>query len=302
MISRSGEPIEGSSDDLMRDDVVAIVKVGATVPLSFSNEVTLKIPVDLPDGSVVLVYTSLDGNNWEATTEGVVVNGMLVIKTDHFTYFAVVPTDETRDVMALLEEVEATAEGFTDIIGHWAEDFINNIADLGIVSGKTEHSYAPNDNITRAELTKIATKAFGTEIDPSPNFTPFTDVSLNAWYTPYVLAARDAGIVEGISDGVFAPNDPITRAAALKIILGAKGFTDIDQQFADNYEGNAIFTYAAFPDVDIDAWFAKYVTYASDNGVIGGYESGNFGPGNSITRAEVSKIVVKVMEMADPSE
>ena len=284
MIAKSGEAIEGSSDELMREDVFAIVKIGTSVPLQFSQEVTLEIPLDLPDGSVVQVYTSSDGNTWEAISVGTVQDGKLIIQTDHFSYFAVVPTEETREVVA---QMEAEAEdGFADIIGHWAEGYINEIADLGIVTGKTESTFAPNDYITRAELTKIATRAFGLEINPNPTFTPFSDVPLTAWYAPYVVAARDAGIVEGVGNDLFAPNASITRAAALKIILEAAGFT------AEEAE-------ALFDDVPTDAWYAGYVTFAKKNDVVGGYADGSFGPANFITRAEVAKVVVNVMELPE---
>ena len=44
-------------------------------------------------------------------------------------------------------------------------------------------------------------------------------------------------------------------------------------------------------------WYAKYVAYAKDFDVVGGYPDGTFGPGNFITRAEVAKIVMKILEM-----
>ena len=299
MISSSGEPIEGSSDPLMRDDVEVAVKVGSLVPLQFSNEATLNIPIDLPRGSVVLVYTSLDGNNWEYATEGVVADGMLVTKTDHFSYFAFVATGEIREVVVIHEVAE---EGFADIVGHWSEGYVNQIDSLGIVSGKTKTTYAPNDNITRAELTKIAAKAFDLEIDPNPSFSPFGDVPLGAWYAQYVIAARQAGIVQGVDAGNFAPDEPITRSAALKILLEAKGFTDIDSNFVKNYTSKLDYWYAAYQDVLIGEWYAKYVAYANNKGIVGGYEDGSFGPNNSITRAEVAKIVVKIIEMPELAE
>lgn len=284
MITKSGEKIEGSKEKLMRDDVAAIIKVGATVPLQFSQEVTLNIPVDLPDGSVVILYTSLDGNTWEPSGEGVVQNGMLVVKTDHFSYFAVAMTDETKTSAEMAALVEEKAGGFTDIVGHWAEQYINQIRNLGIVSGKTATRFAPNDFITRAELTKIAALAFGVEIDPSPSVSPFNDVPLTAWFAPYVVAARNASIVQGYGDGVFSPNGLVNRAEALKIMLESAGFTATEAE-------------DLFGDVPVNAWYAGYVTFANKNGVVSGKSEGRFAPGENITRAEVAKIAVKVMEL-----
>ena len=52
----------------MQSDIAAVMRIGANVPLSFSNPVTLTVPVDLPDGSIVQIYTSRDGDTWETVT------------------------------------------------------------------------------------------------------------------------------------------------------------------------------------------------------------------------------------------
>lgn len=278
LVSTTGDAIEGTKDKLMRDDVAAIIKVGANVPLQFSNEVTLNIPVALPDGSVVLLYTSLDGVTWTPAGEGVVQNGVLVVKTDHFTYFAVAMTGGAQ---LITTPVGAT---FTDIVGHWAQTYITKLADLGIVSGKTANMFAPDDRITRAELTKIAMKSFNLAVNPAPGSSPFGDVSLTEWYAPYIIAARDAGIVKGYAGDVFSPNGLVNRAEALKIILGAAGLNEVAAE-------------KLFEDVSTQDWFAGFVTYAVHNGVVSGRTSTTFAPGDSITRAEVAKIVVKVMDL-----
>jgi hypothetical protein len=292
MISTAGDAIEGSDATLPRSEVAVVVKVGANTPLTFDNPVTINIPVDLPDGTVIKVYTSNDGDTWTSEGTAVVQNGVAVYTTTHLTYFALQTTEE------ILAEVQA-AEGviFTDIVGHWAETYINAIADLGIVSGKTETTFAPNDAITRAELTKIAVKAFNYSVDPVVNSTTFGDVSTSAWYAPYIVAARDAGIVQGYEDGTFSPNGLVNRAEALKILIEAAGFTGVTENYDANYASKEDFTYVGFPDVLIGEWFAKYVAYAKDNSIIGGYADGTFGPGNSITRAEVAKIVSLILEM-----
>jgi len=105
------------------------------------------------------------------------------------------------------------------------------------------------------------------------------------------------GIVEGVGRGRFAPNDRITRAAALKIIIEAAGFADVEETFQDNYAKKSGYTYVYFPDVLIDKWFDKYVAFAKEFSIVGGYKNGTFGPGRNISRAEVAKGVVKVLEL-----
>lgn len=178
-----------------------------------------------------------------------------------------------------------TAPKFIDIQDHWAAEFIMTIYEMGIVSGKSETRFDPNAYITRAELTKIAVNAFN--VSPVESITSFfSDVSESAWYFQYIAAAKNAKIVDGYSDNTFRPNDFINRAAALKILLEASGLE------LGNWSAN-------FSDVPGDAWFAPYVAYAKTNGIVGGYEDGTFGPGNFITRAEVSKIVTKILALME---
>ena len=289
MISSNGETIEGSSSKLMRNQVQAIVKVGSKQStLNFSQIIKLEVPVDLPNGTKLFVYTSEDGNNWSLFNEGVmytVINGKVIIQTDHLTYFALVDS-----------EAGVPEAVFTDIANHWAETYINQIASMGIVSGKSEGKYAPDDQITRAELTKVAVNAFGFTI-PEVEEDPFLDVDKNAWYAKYIQVAKDNGIVEGWGDGNFAPNAPISRAATLKILIEAAGFEDVYENYQENYAGKAGFFHVFFPDVRVGEWYSKYVAYAKDFGIVSGYDDGKFRPGNNVTRAEVAKIVLNVLDL-----
>ncbi|MBU0577424.1 S-layer homology domain-containing protein [Patescibacteria group bacterium] len=197
-----------------------------------------------------------------------------------------------RQSVDLPEEEEAEEEEelftsaqvfFEDIQGHWAQNYIEALYEEDVVSGKTETIFEPNGYITRAELTKIAILAFGYSINTSVDEHPFSDVPRNSWFAPYVEEAKRLEIIEGYPSGGFGPNDYITRAAALKIIIEA---SEID------FSGYT----PDFPDVDTSSWYAPYVGYAQANGIISGYPDGTFGPGNYITRAAVAKIVVNMME------
>lgn len=175
---------------------------------------------------------------------------------------------------------------FGDIDGHWAESYINQLYSEGVVSGRSENVFDPNGLITRAELTKIAILATGHSTITTVHEHPFQDVPLNSWFAPYVNEAVRLGIASGYPSGGYGPNDFITRAAALKIILAAAGFEVSD-------------TSNDFTDVNSNDWFAPYVSFASKNGIVNGYLDGSFGPGRNITRAEVAKIMIKVLELRD---
>jgi len=297
VIDTKGEEINGSTDTLARSEVAVVVKAGSDkTTLTFSNDITIKIPVDLPDGTSVKLYSSKEGNVWDYLGTGVVENGFIVVKTDHLTYFAAAPG--AGPIAAAKVATEAV---FGDITGHWAETYINTIFDLGIVSGKTPTAFAPDDSITRAELTKMAVKAFGLA-RTTVTTSSFMDVAPDAWYASYIEAAAKAGWVEGFDalEGTakaFSPDANVNRAEALKILISAAGFADVDSNFAANYTSHADYWYVAFPDVLIGDWFGKYVAYAKVHDIVGGYADGNFMPGNYITRAEAAKIITKILDM-----
>jgi hypothetical protein len=231
---------------------------------------------------------------------------MVTVETDHLTYFAVGNKGGSTLHGAAPSAVVQKVMAFTDIAGHWAQSYIEDIASKGIVSGKTSTKFAPDDNITRAELTKIAVEALfddntienclSEKLQPDWSYVFFKDVPISAWYAKYVCVAKDKGIVSGIS-GEFKPDLSITRAETLKILLVAAGFNDINQNFSANYTSKPGWTFVSFPDALIGEWYAKYVAYAKDKNVIGGYSDGTFRPGNSITRAEVAKIVTKILDL-----
>lgn len=178
---------------------------------------------------------------------------------------------------------------FGDVTGHWAESYINQLYEDHVVSGKSEGVFDPDGLITRAELTKIAILAFGHSVNSSVKAHPFQDVPLNSWYAPYVDEAKRLGFVSGYESGGFGPNDYVNRAAALKILLGAAGIDSAGMT-------------SDFPDVAANAWFAPYIGFAQKEGIVVGYNDETFGPEKNMTRAQVAKVVIKLLEYLDAQE
>lgn len=108
---------------------------------------------------------------------------------------------------------EAVAE-FTDISGHWAENYIRQSAELGLVEGY-QGLYRPNDTMTRAEFVTILWRAMG-EPEPSKKAS-FTDLT-QEWYLDAVAWAEENSVVNGMGDGLFAPNGSVTREQLVTIL------------------------------------------------------------------------------------
>lgn len=101
--------------------------------------------------------------------------------------------------------------------GNWAEFYITRLVIRGIVNNVAY--YRPDDNLTRAEFLKIALNTTGWSMTGQLD-TLFNDVSMSDWYAPYVTLALSRGMITGANMS-FRPNDPITRAEATKILIGA---------------------------------------------------------------------------------
>ena len=107
----------------------------------------------------------------------------------------------------------------------------------------------------------------------------FTDIGGHV-YEPDIKYIGDKGIVQGYDDGTYKPDALINRAEFTKIIIGAK-LNGAPMPDAGS----------CFKDVK-DEWFAIFVCYAKDNGIIKGYDDGNFHPSNDISIAEAAKIII----------
>ncbi len=257
--------------------------------LSFSEPVTLRFPLssDISDySSLSVYYFDETGEEWliagdggELMSDG--VSGYVIeVSVDHLTKFAVFGETTSEGEMA------SSVTPFLDIASHWAKTFIEELYLDEIINGYDESHFGPDKNITRGELTKIAVNAFGFELaDPAGIGYIFKDVKSTDWSAQYIQSAYDNALVLGYDNGTFRPNNPITRAEALKILIEASG----------TVESNYV---AEFPDVNNSSWYAKYVNYAVEAGIVNGYGDGTFGPNKFISRAEVAKIVVMIKEAA----
>lgn len=97
-----------------------------------------------------------------------------------------------------------TPPAFTDITNTFAKDEINKLAAKGIIQGKTETSFAPNAQITRAEFTVLLARALNLPLKTYEG--KFEDVNTSKkWAFAGIEAAANAGIVNGMKDGKFNP-------------------------------------------------------------------------------------------------
>lgn len=245
--------------------------------ITFDKPVTLRFALPVGTKStdkISTYYLDEKTNTWTIAGDGGKImsdgNGkfVLVVEVTHFTKFA--SMQETKK--------EAAKINFKDIATHWAKTYIEDISSRGIINGYPDGNYKPDNNISRAELVKIAVKMFGLKVADKITENPFKDVPASEWYGPYIKVALDSKIVKGYDEGTFRPNHNVTRVEALKILLEAAKVT-----LPTNVK-------SPFTDVINSGWYAPYVEFAVSNGLANGYSKEKFEPARFITRAEVAKI------------
>ena len=173
---------------------------------------------------------------------------------------------------------------FTDLDNYgWAKEAIGALFKKGIISGRGEGIFAPQDNVTREELVKMLVLAFDLADD-----TPaegFSDVSPDAWYAPYITSAVNAGVVNGMGNGTFGVGMVVTRQDTAVMLYRAA---------AGNVGGETAGT--VFSDsAEIADYAADAVARMSAAGVFNGYEDGTFKPASPVTRAEAAAAVYRMM-------
>lgn len=112
---------------------------------------------------------------------------------------------------------------------------------------------------------------------------PFLDLDSVSWAKDSVERLYDAGVVNGIGEGLFAPNVSVSREEFVKFIVLGLGLelteaTDMD-----------------FRDVDRNAWYSSYVLSAASSGVVFGRDDGTFGVGDKITREDMAVMICRAL-------
>ena len=116
----------------------------------------------------------------------------------------------------------------------------------------------------------------------------FRDVPANAWFVHYVNTVVTRNLFQGMGDGIFAPNESMTRAMFVQVIYNMAGQP-------------ATATTNAFGDVPSNAWFAQAVSWASDQGIVHGVGPNRFAPNEPITREQMAAMLLRYAESRNVS-
>lgn len=178
---------------------------------------------------------------------------------------------------------------FSDLAGHWAALYTERLIGMKVTSGYPDHTFRPEEMVTRAQFAKMFVEALGLSIsDSAIDFSDNSDIPV--WAKTAIGAAVKAGYIHGYEENgakLFKPNQTITRAEMAVLI--AKGLqTDV---VLTNSK-----TIRFKDETDIPGWAKPSVTAAASAGILNGFEDGTFRSSNVATRAEAVAMIYKLLE------
>jgi S-layer homology domain len=170
-----------------------------------------------------------------------------------------------------------------DSLNHWASEDLHDFMQADILAGYDEDGFIsvkPNGDITRAEFVAILLRA--ADVKTTASEVKFSDVKKGDWFYDYVATASAQGIIVGVGDERFAPNESITRAE-ISAILNRFFSKTID------FAGEA----KVFEDVK-GHWAQPDIENISKAGIVAGYKD-QFKPNSNATRAEASSMIRRAL-------
>ncbi len=167
----------------------------------------------------------------------------------------------------------------------WAVEAIEDLASRGVINGKGDNSFKPNDIITRAEFTCIVVRALGFQTTPVDSFI---DVKPGKWYYNELMSAKAMGIITGDTSNRFYPDEPITREDIAVILVRAA------KAAGRPLNGHSNSVLEKFHDKNLISPYAiASVAALHGEGIINGRPGNTIGPKDKATRAEAAVMVYR---------
>ena len=184
--------------------------------------------------------------------------------------------------------------GFTDVPDtHWAKSSIEYVTEKGLFTGTSDTTFEPSTNMTRAMYVVVLSR-FGTAIDskwllPCDSPKAFDDVPEGTWYSFAVAWAGGTGLVNGVGENIFAPDNAVTRE---QIAVMTVNFANLCGQTLPETTESSQFA----DEESISYWAVDAVHAAQRAGIINGRDGNVFDPQATATRAEVAAILHRFAE------
>lgn len=246
---------------------------------------TVKIPYTLKSGQkaagIVVWYVDSKG---ERTQIRAGYDGKnVVFAVPHFSNY-VIAYDVER-AKECPKDSTCPMSAFTDLpLTAWYHDGVHYVLQNSIMNGNGDGTFGPDTSLSRAMMAQILWNMEG-----RPSYSgaiEFSDINLSAWYVNAIRWAYAEGIMDGYGEGLFGPDDPITREQLATILYrhaksNGKGFTGTWMYKLDFSDAPAV-----------SSWANEAMHWMVMNGVING-KDGYLIPGGNASRAEAATMLMR---------
>ena len=179
---------------------------------------------------------------------------------------------------------------FTDVEAQDAQA-VRYVYENGLMAGVTETQFAPDQTLTRGELTSILWKLAGSP-QVAADAAGFVDTA-GADCAGAVAWAADNGVVSGYGDSRFGPADPVTREQMSLMLLRYAQYAGMDTA-----QGGM--TVREFADYDQIAGYAlEAVAWTVEAGLLTGTSSDTLAPGQAVTRVQTAQALLALSQIAE---
>ena len=185
------------------------------------------------------------------------------------------------------EEPDGNATPFADVSDSaWYAEAVQYVYESGMMNGTSATLFTPDAATNRAMLVTILYRLEG---EPAAQGSGFADVAAGSYYADAVAWAAENGIVNGVSETSFAPDDSITREQLAAILYRYASYKD--------YDVTASGSLSAYTDAaQVSGYAAAAMQWANGEGLITGVTGTALDPQGSATRAQVATILMRFCE------
>ena len=253
------------SDSIVNGDIT--VSPGRA---SYNQTVTITVSPDEGYELAALVVTDRNGSALTITPQG----------DNRYTFK--MPRSAVT-VEASFQLLAPWSSPYADVnTGDWFYGAVEYVVESGLMTGTSATTFEPDATLTRAMM---ATVLWAMEGGPVVNYAmAYTDVDSDDWFAEAVRWATSEGVVNGVGDNAYAPNDPLTReqmAVMLYAYAVYKGYDTAASTAAESFSDSG----------EISGWALTAMNWAVDNGLLGGKPGNLLDPTGSATRAEIATIL-----------
>lgn len=205
---------------------------------------------------------------------------------------SVAPGGAKKDDTQSSNQTEQTGSGspFSDVQkSDWFYEPMKFVYSNGLMKGVSDNEFDPNGAVSRAMLVTVL---YRMEKEPQAQASPFSDIANGSYYENAVAWANANGIVKGVSDAEFAPDESITREQMAAMIYRYAAYKKMDLSAG---ESTNILSYADYS--EISDYAVSAMRYAAGSGIINGMTADTLSPKGISTRAQAAAVFMRVFNL-----